>query len=183
MESEGEAPKEFWKKVKNRKKKPSLNLSNMDLSNYSSTLLKCADSRDNTEPEVLAPSIDTMTQNLIHDTLNRDISLEEVKLMAKRLKSRKASGLDMLSAELLNHTNDNFMNVCTKPCNKLLQSGTFPEEWSIGILVVLFKGGDEADLTTYRGITLLSIFRTFFLGVLLEKLNNVISNGEILEQK
>ena len=169
MESEGEPPNEFWKKVKNRKKQPILNFSNMDLSNYSSTLLNCADSRDNTEPEVLAPSIDTMTQNLIHDTLNRDISLEEVKLMAKRLKSGKASGLDMLSAELLKHRNDNFLNVFTKPCNTLLQSGTCPEEWSIGILVVLFKGGDEADLNKYRGITLRSIFRKFFLGVLLER--------------
>ena len=178
----GEAPKVFWKKLKNRKKKPSLNFSNIELSNYFSTLLNCADSSDNTQPEVLAPSIDIMTQNLIDETLNRDISLEEVKLMAKRLKSGKASGLDMLSAELLKHANDNFMIVFTKLFNKLLQSGTFPEEWSIGIIVVLFKGGDEADLNNYRGITLLSIFGKFFLGVLLERLNNVISNFEILEQ-
>ena len=103
-----------------------------------------------------------MTQNLIDETLNPDISLEEVKLMAKRLKSGKASGLDMLSAELLKHTNDNFMIVFTKLFNTLLQYGTFPEELSIGILVVLFKGGDEANLNNYRGFILLSIFGSFF---------------------
>ena len=123
-----------------------------------------------------------MTQILIDDTLNHDISLEEVKLMAKRLKSQKASGLDMLSAELLKCANENFMIVFTKQFNKLLQSGTFPEEWSIGIIVVLFKGGDETDLNNYRGITLLSIFGKFFLGVLLDRLNNIISQYEILEQ-
>jgi len=82
-----------------------------------------------------------MMQNLIDETLNRDISLEEVKMMAKRLKSGKASGLDMLSAELLKHANEHFMIVFTKLFNKLLQSGKFPQEWSIGIIVVLCKGG------------------------------------------
>ena len=178
----GEAPKEFWKKLKNGKEKHSLNFSNIELAKYFSTLLNSTDTRDSNVPEILAPSNDTMTQNLIDESLNRDISLDEVKLMAKRLKSGKASGLDMLSAELLKHANENFMIVFTKLFNKLLQSGTFPEECSVGIIVVLFKGGDEADLKNYRGITLISIFGKFFLGVLFERLNNVVSNFEILEQ-
>ena len=123
-----------------------------------------------------------MTHNLIDETLNCDISLEEVHMMAKKLKNGKAPGLDMLSAELLKHSNENFRLVFTKQFNKLLRSGKFPEEWSVGIIVVLFKGGDEADLNNYRGITLLSIFGKFFLGVLLERLNKIISQFEILEQ-
>ena len=123
-----------------------------------------------------------MTQNLIYETLNRDISLEEVKLMAEKLENGNASGLDMLTAELLKQANDNLMHVFTKLFNKLLKSGKFPEEWYVGIIVVLFKGGDETDLNNYRGITLLSIFGKFFLGVLLERLNNIITQFEILEQ-
>ena len=60
--------------------------------------------------------------------------------MAKKLKSEKASGLDMLSSELLKHANDKFLHVFTKLFNKLLKSGQFPEKWSMGIIVVLFKG-------------------------------------------
>ena len=123
-----------------------------------------------------------MTQNLIDETLNRDISLEEVKLIAEKLRNVKALGLDMLTAELLKQANDNFMHVFTKLFNKLLKSGKFPEEWSVGIIVVLFKGGDETYLNNCRGITLLSIFGKFFLGVLLERLNNIITQFEILEQ-
>ena len=74
------------------------------------------------------------------------------------------------------------MIVLTKLFNKLLQTETFPEDWSVGISVVLFKGGDKADLNNYRGITLLRIFGKFFSGVLLERLNNIISNFDILEQ-
>ena len=124
----GEAPKEFGKKVKNGKEKHSLNFSNIELAKYFSTLLNSTDTRDSNEPEILARSIDTMTQNLIDESLTCDISLEEVKLMAKRLKCGKATRLDMLSAELLKHANENFMIVFTKLFNKLLQSGTFPEE-------------------------------------------------------
>ena len=178
----GEDPKIFWKKLKSRKEKPNLNFSNIELSHYFSTLLNSKDIKVSYESEILAPSTDAMTQNLIDETLNRDIILEEVKMMAKRLKSGKASGLDMLSAELLKHANEHFMIVFAKLFNKLLQSGKFPEEWSIGIIVFLFKGGDKADLNNYRGITLLSIFGKFFLGVLLERLNNVISQFQILEQ-
>ena len=78
--------------MKNRREKPNLNFSYNQLSNYFSTLLNSEDSSDNSEPEISAFSIDTMTQNLIDQTINSDISLEEVKQMAERLKNGKASG-------------------------------------------------------------------------------------------
>ena len=88
----GEALKIFWKKLKNRIGKPNLAFSNNQLSSYFSTLLQSEDKRDTNEHEISVPSIDTMTQNLIEDTLNGDISVEEVKQMAKNLKTGKASG-------------------------------------------------------------------------------------------
>ena len=79
----GEAPKVFWKKLKGSKENPILNFSNLELSNYFSTLLKSEESRDDNESEILTPSVDAMTQRLIDETLNHAISLEEVKLMEK----------------------------------------------------------------------------------------------------
>ena len=139
--------------MRGRKEKSSLNFSNNQLLTYFSTLLNSEDNRDrdDNKHEILMPSMDTMTQNLIDQNLNRDVSLEEVTLMAKKLKSGKASGLDMVSAELLKNANENFMLVFTKLFNKLLHSGKFPEEWSVGIIVVLFKGSDETDLKIITG--------------------------------
>jgi len=88
----GEDPKSFWKKLKSRKEKPNLTFSNIELSHYFSTLLNSEDITGSNESEALAPSVDAMTQNLYDETLNRDITLEEVKMMAKRFKSGKASG-------------------------------------------------------------------------------------------
>ena len=78
--------------------------------------------------KVSASAYDTLTQNIVNETLNRDITFEEVKLLAKKLKTGKASGLDMITAELLKHANDNFMLVFTKLFNKLLQSNSHKSE-------------------------------------------------------
>ena len=82
-------PKDVWKKLRGRKEKPSLNFCNNQLLTYFSTLLNSEDTRDrdDNKHEILAPSMDTMRQNLIDQNLNRDIPLEEVTLMAKKLKS------------------------------------------------------------------------------------------------
>ena len=68
----------------------------------------------------------------------------------------------------------------TQLSNKIYDSGDFPEEWAVGIMVLLFNGGDKSNLDNYRGITLLSIFGKLFLGVLLERLTTVLDNLKIL---
>ena len=180
----GEDPKVFWKKLRNSKEKTSLTFSNTELCSYFSNLLNSNTNAitEDREFDYSDSSLDAATQSLIDDTLNSVISFEEVKQMSKKLKNGKAVGLDMLGAELLKNVNDRFLRVFTKLFNKLLISGKFPEEWSVGIIVALFKGGDKTDLNNYRGITLLSIFGKFFLGVLLERLNNTIARFGILEE-
>ncbi len=184
----GEDPKAFWKKLKNARRNTDANFSDTELFNYFNRLLNASNTIENqatlesSEVDESELSLDSETQKLIDDMLNNEISVDEVKQMIKRLKNGKASGLDMLGAELLKHLNKKFLRVFTKLFNKLMVSGKFPKEWSVGIIVVLFKGGDKTDLNNYRGITLLSIFGKLFLGILLHRLNNVISQYEILEE-
>ena len=124
--------------------------------------------------------VNDQTQNLIENLLNSNITFVEVKQMAKKLKTGKATGLDMINAELLKNLNDNFLQLFTSLFNKLLENGHFPEEWAIGIIVLIFKGGEKDNLDNYRGITLLSIFGKLFVGVLLDRLNKVVSEYHIL---
>ena len=77
----------------------------------------------------------------------------------------------MISAELLKNLNTKFLVIFVRLFNRILESGDFPEEWAIGIIVLLFKGGDKTNLDNYRGITLLSIFGKLFLGILLQRLH------------
>ena len=130
MGSEKGDSEKFLEKVVRQKGKARLNFPNNQLLTYFSTLLNSEDNRnrDDNKHEILAPSMDTMTQNLFDQNLIRYVSLEEVTLMAKKLKGGGASGLDLASPELLKNTNEQFMLVFTKLFNKLLHSGKFPKE-------------------------------------------------------
>lgn len=48
--------------------------------------------------------------------------------------------------------------------NKILDTGIFPEDWVLSLIVPVFKKkGDAADCNNYRGTTLLSCFSKLFL--------------------
>ncbi len=115
----GEAPKVFWKKLRNSKEKTSLTFTNNELSNYFSKLLNCDNTTDDSKHDTPSSSLDNEIQDLIDKSLNQHIS---IKNMTNELQNGKASGLDMLSGELLKHANDKFLHVFTKLFNKILNS-------------------------------------------------------------
>ena len=41
---------------------------------------------------------------------------------------------------------------------KIFSAGVFPQSWSLGYIVPIYKKGDKNDSNNYRGITLLSNF-------------------------
>ena len=55
--------------------------------------------------------------------------------------------------------------------DKLLNAGEFPEEWPVGIIVILFKGRESNNLNNHRGITLPSILSKHLVGILNKRLN------------
>ena len=89
--------------------------------------------------------------------LNAQFTFDEIKTMINKLKSGKAAGIDKIIAELLKNLDDDTVIILVNIFNKIFDSGEFPEEWALGIIVILFKGGERDDLNNYRGITLLSV--------------------------
>ena len=183
-----ESPKAFWKKLSSGQKKVGCDFSKNELFDYFNNLLTNNDTNSSAtcdnltvvSPMTADSTANDETQKLIDNLLNSNITFEEVERMTKKLKSGKATGLDMINAELLKNLNNKFLHVFVSLFNKLLQNGHFPEEWAIGIIVLIFKGGEKDNLDNYRGITLLSIFGKLFIGILLQRLNNVVSDYEIL---
>ncbi len=93
--------------MKSANKKTDIQFSDTELFHYFSNLLNVdteyLSTLGTTEIEDSDLSLETETQMLIDETLNHAITFDEVKQMVKQLKSGKASGLDMLGAELLKH--------------------------------------------------------------------------------
>ena len=54
--------------------------------------------------------------------------------------------------------------------NNIFKSRHFPQAWSVGSVVPLFKKGNINDADNYRGITLVSCFGKLFTSVLNNRL-------------
>ncbi len=156
-------PKSFWKALKGKRPISKLNFENIELSDYFNKLLTCENDSMPFSKLECESNIDDEVSQYIDCRLNTKITIDEVKQMARSLKTGKSAGIDMINAEQFKYLPDPFLNVFTSLFNKILDSGEFPEEWAIGIIVLLFKSGDKSDLNNYRGITLLSIFWQTFL--------------------
>ena len=102
------------------------------------------------------PESDVNSQKIL-GILNRVITVEEVKKVILKYKNGKAGGLDKIIPELIKAFDYNVIDTISVILNNIFDSGDFPEEWALGIIVVLFKDGMKSELNNYRGITLLSM--------------------------
>ena len=66
--------------------------------------------------------------------------------------------------------------------NKIFDTGEFPEEWAVGIIVILLKRGEKNDINNYRGITLLSVIGKLLLGMLNERLTKCVEKHKIVHE-
>ena len=66
--------------------------------------------------------------------------------------------------------------------NKIFDSGEFPEEWALGIIIILFNGGERDDLNNYSGITLLSIVGKLLVSILNEHLTKFDESIKLLHE-
>lgn len=77
-----------------------------------------------------------------------------------------------------------FLPVLVRLFNKILDAGTFPRSWSIGVIIPLLKKGNTNDVNNYRGITLVSNLAKIFTTVLNYRLlrwsddNGIISDAQ-----
>ena len=73
------------------------------------------------------------------------------------LKTKKATGLDQISAKILKDSAPTIASSLTKIFNASLLSQTFPDVWKNGKIIPLFKANDPTAPNNYRPITILSI--------------------------
>jgi uncharacterized protein YacL (UPF0231 family) len=120
--------------------------------------------------------------NVNNDTLECDISEQEVKIALHALKCNKAAGPDGIIGEFLKYSNDNelLIKFLVKFFNKLFSNGTYPDIWTESIIQPLHKKGDVNSTDNYRGISLLSITSKLYSHILNTRLNNWIEENEVI---
>ena len=77
--------------------------------------------------------------HLIHDDpdsfLNAPVSKDEINLVLKKLKNRKAAGLDQLSNEMIKTFGSLYTEFLSKLFSKILHEHKFPTLWITGLLL------------------------------------------------
>ena len=114
-------------------------------------------------------------------SLNKDITLDEIKKHIRNLKNNKACGYDLIINEFLKVSSDHVVNALLLAMNLVLKTGFIPEDWTIGTIRPLYKGkGNVKDVDNYRGITLLSCYGKLFTSILNDRLYSFLDDNGLL---
>ena len=153
-------PQEYWKLLKksdrSHKTEPVIPLSefenhfkNLNMSNVAGTIF-----------DVNEIDIATIQE------FNLDFTIEEVLSNIKALQNNKSAGADFIINEFLKNCPPDFVELIVQLFNLVLRTGHVPEEWSIGLIVPIFKKkGSKLNVNNYRGITLLSCLGKLFSAI------------------
>ena len=175
-------PKEFWKKLKLKHKSMPFNFNEKELFDYFRNLSSSAN-------EVECES--GINKNIngegeydsdLLEILNRSITIDEINKVIMKMKTGKAGGLDKIIPELIKEFDDNLLGLIIIILNNIFDSGDFPEEWALGVIVIILKDGIKSDLNNYRGISLLGMLGKILVGVLNNRLWEVVEKFEFLKE-
>ena len=120
----------------------------------------------------------------VDEFLDGEISREEVDRAIDKLKNKKAAGSDGLIPKFIKNAPVDLKDFLVKLFNKLFQDSIFPDEWINSIIIPIFKKGDKANPTNYRGISLQNIMSKVYTSILTERITNWASDqGKICEEQ
>ena len=177
LKEDSKDSKKFWSTIKriSTKKTPQPDISKERWQTHFTQLLN----PNSEQPQ--SSEHKTLEDEPIEDPdLDGEITREEVARSIKNLKKEKSTGMDNISAELLQTAGDRVIPFLTKLMNKLFQAGCFPLSWATAIVVPLYKKGDRDIEDNYRGISLLSIPSKILTSILNKRLYNwAEENGKI----
>ena len=116
-------------------------------------------------------------ENLFND----NFTPSEVSKLLRNLKNNKSSGPDQILNEFLKYSPPNFIDMLTKLFNVILDTGIFPEQWSLAIIKPLYKNvGEREDPSNYRGISLLSCLGKVFSNLINDRLPRFVNENNII---
>ena len=79
-------------------------------------------------------------------TTLRLLRLYEVECAIKHLKSGKATGPDDIRNEYITYEKQNLKHILRELFNVIYETGAYPDQWSTGVTVPIYKKGDTNDL-------------------------------------
>ncbi|XP_055389945.1 uncharacterized protein LOC129618936 [Condylostylus longicornis] len=165
------AQKKVWSMLRKQKKPISelFQITNITEEAWISHFTQLYNSTSMNNPEVL-----------VMENAETDFTIDEsvVALNIKKLKNRKAPGLDEITNELLKYGGSELSSEISKLFNIILKHELVPIGWKNSITMPIFKKGDKADPQNYRGICLLSALVKLFTKILSQNITETAGISE-----
>ena len=108
--------------------------------------------------------------------------MEEVEKGVRHLKKGKSPGEDHILSEFIDYGKEHFKQILVDLFNKLYVNGYFPDKWSTGVIVPIYKKGDKSNPSNYRGITLTSTMSKLMTYLLNERLLHWLDYNDLSSQ-
>ncbi|KAI8441389.1 hypothetical protein MSG28_015004 [Choristoneura fumiferana] len=111
-----------------------------------------------------------------------NIMQDEVRAAIKHLKCNKAMGCDEIPIEVFKAMGESGVDVLFTICNKIWETGIWPDDWSQSIFIPLHKKGSTKKCNNYRLISLISHASKVMLHIINTRLSAYLSRQIAPEQ-
>ena len=110
------------------------------------------------------------------------IMKEEVKNALHSLANRKAPGFDDIPIELWKNLDDECIDLLTKLCQNIFDTGNWPTDWKRSVYVPFHKKGDVRECSNYRTIALISHTSKILLKIIQSRFEGFLDREVAPEQ-
>lgn len=108
------------------------------------------------------------------------ITVDEVSEALKKMKRRKAPGIDSIPMEAWIYGGAAVKKGLVDLLQRIWKKGDVPEDWRIGIITPIFKKGDVSKVENYRGISLLCMAYKIYAEIVRRRLETETERKELL---
>ena len=113
----------------------------------------------------------------------KPITDDELNEALQTLKTKKSSGYDEISSDVIKHISPSVFELMRYIFNLSIQKGIFPDQLNIAKVTPLFKKGDNALMDNYRPISALSSFLKILERIIYNRLYSFFAENNILYKK
>ncbi len=135
------------------------------------------------DENVFIAEIETLKTDTGHSKhFNEEINTDEISKAIRNLKSNKAVGPDSVSNEMLKSGQQALLPSLKFLFNMILKTGKYPKAWCLAFISPIYKAGNPALPSNYRGLAILSCIGKLFNSVLNARLDEYFLNNNIINK-
>ena len=114
------------------------------------------------------------------DMDNITVTEQEVKKLLQKSNPQKATGPDMIPAQILRECSEKLAPILTVVFNRTLQTGCVPEDWKQAYVSAVFKKGQRYDPANYHPVSLTCLCCKMLEHIITSSIMKHVDNHQIL---